>query len=163
MLEGRSYILSLRNALSGWDGHVFRTPSLVELLDAGNKGNLATARTSCLVACAIMQDHPDSLVGSEAIACLQQLHMFAPRHVNLTSLVPHLCVSRLPPRLLTPSPPHPMPKWPRCQGKYLPAPALCAEASSTVDSWNLGVSRGRVHTAQNVEFPALFRITLLHS
>ncbi|XP_022085919.1 HEAT repeat-containing protein 5B-like [Acanthaster planci] len=59
----------------------------------GNKGNLATARTSCLVACAIMQDHPDSLVGSEAIACLQQLHMFAPRHVNLTSLVPHLCTS----------------------------------------------------------------------
>ncbi|XP_038071477.1 HEAT repeat-containing protein 5B-like [Patiria miniata] len=59
----------------------------------GNKGNLATARTSCLVACTIMQDHPDSLVGSEAIACLQQLHMFAPRHVNLTSLVPHLCKS----------------------------------------------------------------------
>ncbi|XP_033625996.1 HEAT repeat-containing protein 5B-like [Asterias rubens] len=59
----------------------------------GNKGNLATARTSCLVACTIMQDHPDSLVGSEAIACLQQLHMFAPRHVNLSSLVPHLCTS----------------------------------------------------------------------
>ena len=40
-----------------------------------------------------MQDHPDSLVQAEAIACLQQLHMFAPRHVNLTTLVPHLSVS----------------------------------------------------------------------
>ena len=59
----------------------------------GNRGNIATARTSCLVACAIMQDHPDSVVGAEAIACLQQLHMFAPRHVNLSTLVPDLCVS----------------------------------------------------------------------
>ena len=63
------------------------------LFSLGNRGNTATARTSCLVACAIMQDHHDSVVGAEAIACLQQLHMFAPRHVNLSSLVPHLCVS----------------------------------------------------------------------
>ena len=40
-----------------------------------------------------MQDHYDSLVEAEAISCLQQLHLFAPRHVNLTTLVPHLCVS----------------------------------------------------------------------
>lgn len=59
----------------------------------GNRGNIATARTSCLVACAIMQDHPDSVVGAEAIACLQQLHMFAPRHVNLSTLVPDLCTA----------------------------------------------------------------------
>ncbi|XP_035692964.1 HEAT repeat-containing protein 5B-like [Branchiostoma floridae] len=57
----------------------------------GNSGAVATARTSCLVACAIMQDHPDSLVQTEAISCLQQLHLFAPRHVNLSSLVPNLC------------------------------------------------------------------------
>ncbi|KAK7506949.1 hypothetical protein BaRGS_00001800 [Batillaria attramentaria] len=56
-----------------------------------NTGAVATARLSCLVCCAIMQDHPDSLVQAEAIACLQQLHMFAPRHVNLNTLVPHLC------------------------------------------------------------------------
>ncbi|XP_070179925.1 HEAT repeat-containing protein 5B-like isoform X2 [Littorina saxatilis] len=56
-----------------------------------NTGAIATARLSCLVCCAIMQDHPDSLVQAEAIACLQQLHMFAPRHVNLNTLVPHLC------------------------------------------------------------------------
>ncbi|XP_072169312.1 HEAT repeat-containing protein 5B-like [Diadema setosum] len=59
----------------------------------GNRGNIATARTSCLVACAIMQDHHDSVVGAEAIACLQQLHMFAPRHVNLSTLVPDLCTA----------------------------------------------------------------------
>lgn len=43
--------------------------------------------------CAITQDHSDSLVQAAAISCLQQLHMFAPRHVNLSSLVPSLCVS----------------------------------------------------------------------
>ena len=41
-----------------------------------------------------MQDHSDSLVQAEAVTSLQQLHLFAPRHVNLTTLVPHLCVSR---------------------------------------------------------------------
>ncbi|PIK54390.1 putative HEAT repeat-containing protein 5B, partial [Apostichopus japonicus] len=66
----------------------------------GNRGNTPTARTSCLVACAIMQDHPDSLVGAEAIACLQQLHMFAPRHVNLSSVVPHLVRTLGSPHLL---------------------------------------------------------------
>ncbi|XP_067680006.1 HEAT repeat-containing protein 5B-like isoform X1 [Haliotis asinina] len=57
----------------------------------GNSGSIATARLYSLVCCAVMQDHPDSLVQAEAITCLQQLHMFAPRHVNLTSLIPHLC------------------------------------------------------------------------
>lgn len=56
----------------------------------GNTTSIAVARLYCLVCCAVMQDHPDSLVQAEAIACLQQLHMFAPRHVNLTTLVPHL-------------------------------------------------------------------------
>ena len=59
----------------------------------GNSGQVTTARLSCLVCCAIMQDHYDALVQAEAISCLQQLHLFAPRHVNLTTLVPHLCVS----------------------------------------------------------------------
>ena len=62
----------------------------------GNSGSIATARLSCLVCCAVMQDHYDPLVQAEAISCLQQLHMFAPRHVNLTTLVPHLCVSSPP-------------------------------------------------------------------
>uniref|UniRef100_A0A8C5MAD1 HEAT repeat-containing protein 5B n=1 Tax=Leptobrachium leishanense TaxID=445787 RepID=A0A8C5MAD1_9ANUR len=58
----------------------------------GNGATISTIRSSCLVGCAIMQDHSDSLVQAAAISCLQQLHMFAPRHVNLSSLVPTLCV-----------------------------------------------------------------------
>ncbi|KAJ8248012.1 hypothetical protein GJAV_G00237160 [Gymnothorax javanicus] len=58
----------------------------------GNGASISTIRSSCLVGCAIMQDHSDSLVQAAAISCLQQLHMFAPRHVNLSSLVPSLCV-----------------------------------------------------------------------
>lgn len=30
---------------------------------------------------------------AEALGCMQQLQMFAPRHINLHSLVPQLCVS----------------------------------------------------------------------
>ncbi|KAM6916379.1 LOW QUALITY PROTEIN: HEAT repeat-containing protein 5B-like [Xenentodon cancila] len=58
----------------------------------GNGATISTIRSSCLVGCAIMQDHSDSLVQAAAISCLQQLHMFAPRHVNLSGLVPCLCV-----------------------------------------------------------------------
>lgn len=63
-------------------------------LCVGNSVTISTIRSSCLVGCAIMQDHSDSLVQAAAISCLQQLHMFAPRHVNLSSLVPCLCVRR---------------------------------------------------------------------
>ena len=38
-----------------------------------------------------MENHPDSLVQSEAVRCMQQLHVFAPNVVNLHSLVPRLC------------------------------------------------------------------------
>ncbi|XP_014295577.1 HEAT repeat-containing protein 5B isoform X2 [Microplitis demolitor] len=57
----------------------------------GNTSSICTARQSFLCACAIMQDHQDPLVQAEATGCLQQLHLFAPRHVNLSSLVPTLC------------------------------------------------------------------------
>ncbi|NXC92816.1 HTR5A protein, partial [Certhia familiaris] len=50
-------------------------------------------RTSCLLGCAVMQDNPDCLVQAQAISCLQQLHMFAPRHVNLSNLVSCLCMN----------------------------------------------------------------------
>lgn len=59
----------------------------------GNTKTICTARSSFLCACAIMQDHQDPLVQAEATGCLQQLHLFAPKHVNLSSLVPTLCVS----------------------------------------------------------------------
>lgn len=57
----------------------------------GNTTAISTMRSSFLCACAIMQSHIDPLVQAEATGCLQQLHLFAPRHVNLTSLVPSLC------------------------------------------------------------------------
>jgi len=63
------------------------------ILTTGNTNTIATTRLSCLICCAVMQDHQDSVVQAEAISCLQQMHLFAPRHVNLTTLVPHLCVS----------------------------------------------------------------------
>ncbi|XP_066200248.1 HEAT repeat-containing protein 5A isoform X2 [Saccopteryx leptura] len=57
----------------------------------GNTTSISALRTSCLLGCAVMQDNPDCLVQAQAISCLQQLHMFAPRHVNLSSLVSSLC------------------------------------------------------------------------
>ncbi|XP_050519241.1 HEAT repeat-containing protein 5B isoform X2 [Diabrotica virgifera virgifera] len=57
----------------------------------GNISSVCTARSSFLGACAVMQDHYDPLVQAEATGCLQQLHLFAPKHVNLSSLVPTLC------------------------------------------------------------------------
>lgn len=62
-------------------------------LSLGNTSTVCMSRSSLLCACAIMQDHQDPLVQAEATSCLQQLHLFAPRHVNLSSLVPTLCVS----------------------------------------------------------------------
>ncbi|XP_060031204.1 HEAT repeat-containing protein 5A isoform X2 [Erinaceus europaeus] len=57
----------------------------------GNSTSVSTLRISCLLGCAVMQDNPDCLVQAQAISCLQQLHMFAPRHVNLSGLVGCLC------------------------------------------------------------------------
>ncbi|NXX91465.1 HTR5A protein, partial [Centropus bengalensis] len=59
----------------------------------GSSTTVSALRTSCLLGCAVMQDNPDCLVQAQAISCLQQLHMFAPRHVNLSSLVGCLCVN----------------------------------------------------------------------
>lgn len=61
----------------------------------GNTTTICMTRSSFLCACSTMQDHQDPLVQAEATGCLQQLHLFAPRHVNLSSLVPTLCVSDL--------------------------------------------------------------------
>ncbi|XP_015270694.1 PREDICTED: HEAT repeat-containing protein 5A [Gekko japonicus] len=57
----------------------------------GGSTTVSALRASCLLGCAVMQDNPDYLVQAHAISCLQQLHMFAPRHVNLSSLVKCLC------------------------------------------------------------------------
>ncbi|NXO93278.1 HTR5A protein, partial [Certhia brachydactyla] len=59
----------------------------------GSSTAVTALRTSCLLGCAVMQDNPDCLVQAQAISCLQQLHMFAPRHVNLSNLVSCLCMN----------------------------------------------------------------------
>lgn len=76
---------------------------------SGEGAAVSALRSTCLVACEVMQDAPDSVVQARAISCLQQLHMFSPPHVHLASLVPALCVST--PELhlnylTTPEPPH---------------------------------------------------------
>uniref|UniRef100_A0A3B3SQ46 HEAT repeat containing 5A n=1 Tax=Paramormyrops kingsleyae TaxID=1676925 RepID=A0A3B3SQ46_9TELE len=50
-------------------------------------------RSLCLMGCAVMQDSSDCLLQAQAISCLQQLHMFAPHYVDLSSLVPCLCAN----------------------------------------------------------------------
>lgn len=47
-------------------------------------------RIACLTTCIVMQKHTDSMIRSEAIQCLQELHLFAPKYVDLESLVPYL-------------------------------------------------------------------------
>lgn len=66
----------------------------------GTSKSIQDLRLSCVVACAVMQNHPDSLVQAEAINCLQQLHVFAPSHINLGTVVRKLCVNLSSPHLL---------------------------------------------------------------
>ncbi|CAH3014392.1 unnamed protein product [Porites evermanni] len=66
----------------------------------GTSKSIRDLRLSCVVACAIMQNHPDSLVQAEAINCLQQLHVFAPSHINIGTVVRKLCVNLSSPHLL---------------------------------------------------------------
>uniref|UniRef100_A0A915Q4W5 HEAT repeat-containing protein 5B n=1 Tax=Setaria digitata TaxID=48799 RepID=A0A915Q4W5_9BILA len=54
-------------------------------------GAVEGTRTSFLIASVMMLNSSDSLVQAEAISCLQQLHLFTPRHVHLDRLVVRLC------------------------------------------------------------------------
>ena len=47
-------------------------------------------RAACLTTCAVMQTHSDAMIKCEAIQCLQEMHLFAAKHVDLKSLVPYL-------------------------------------------------------------------------
>ncbi|UJR09975.1 hypothetical protein I4U23_014199 [Adineta vaga] len=55
-----------------------------------NTNYISILRSSCLTASSLLQMHIEPIVQSEAIQALQQLHLFAPRHVNLSALVPEL-------------------------------------------------------------------------
>jgi HEAT repeat-containing protein 5 len=58
-----------------------------------NTANIEEMRCSCLTSCAVMQVHSDSQIRAESIKCLQELHLFAPKHVHLEKLVPILLES----------------------------------------------------------------------
>ncbi|PFX25411.1 HEAT repeat-containing protein 5B [Stylophora pistillata] len=66
----------------------------------GTSKSIRDLRLSCTVSCAIMQNHSDSLVQAEAINCLQQLHVFAPSHINFGLVVRKLCANLSSPHLL---------------------------------------------------------------
>ncbi len=69
-----------------------------ELQDTSTSMN--TTRTTCLTCCTIIQEHPDAIVQSAAIGCLQQLQLFAPQYASLPSIVPRLCSNLNSPHLL---------------------------------------------------------------
>jgi hypothetical protein len=52
-------------------------------------------RVACLTTCTVMQMHNDSMIRAEGIRCLQELHLFASKYVNLKTLVPHLLVKSI--------------------------------------------------------------------
>ncbi|KJH43159.1 hypothetical protein DICVIV_10827 [Dictyocaulus viviparus] len=71
--------------------------------ELGSCGPIEGVRGSLLAACAIQLSHPDPLIKSEAISGLQQMHLYAPRYVNLGHLVvdiatclssKHLCLRK---------------------------------------------------------------------
>ena len=69
-----------------------------ELQDISSSMN--ATRQTCLSCCSIVQEHPDPIVRSAAIGCLQQLQMFAPAYVSLPLIVPRLCLNLDSPHLL---------------------------------------------------------------
>ncbi|XP_032289770.1 HEAT repeat-containing protein 5B isoform X3 [Drosophila virilis] len=56
----------------------------------GNNTAVIAMRSSFLCAAALLQAHADPLVQAEAIGCLQQLHLFACKSLQLDTLVPTL-------------------------------------------------------------------------
>ena len=61
---------------------------------------MTATRATCLTCCTMIQHHPDAIVQSAAIACLQRLQVFAPLYVDLGSVVPRLCTDLDSPHLL---------------------------------------------------------------
>lgn len=51
-------------------------------------------RIACLSTCSVMEKHTDPVIRAEAIACMQCVHLFAPKHgVSMNTLVPFLLES----------------------------------------------------------------------
>lgn len=66
-------------------------PELAAVPTTPSGSNIEEIRQSCLSAASMMFAHGDPQVKAEAIACQQQLHLFAPRYVELDRLVASLC------------------------------------------------------------------------
>ncbi len=62
-----------------------------ELQDTSS--SMKVTRQMCLCSCSIVQEHPDPVVRSAAVGCLQQLQLFAPAYVSMPLIVPDLCSS----------------------------------------------------------------------
>ncbi|GMR59554.1 hypothetical protein PMAYCL1PPCAC_29749 [Pristionchus mayeri] len=58
-----------------------------ELGVSGTASGVETMRSSLLAACALLLSHEHAVVRAEGVAGLQQMHLFAPRHVHLGTLV----------------------------------------------------------------------------
>uniref|UniRef100_A0AC34FWX2 HEAT repeat-containing protein 5B n=1 Tax=Panagrolaimus sp. ES5 TaxID=591445 RepID=A0AC34FWX2_9BILA len=54
-------------------------------------GTMDNMRSSFLIAAAMMFEHSDPQIKAEALSCWQQLHLFAPRFVQLDRLVTNIC------------------------------------------------------------------------
>uniref|UniRef100_A0A915IWN5 HEAT repeat-containing protein 5B n=1 Tax=Romanomermis culicivorax TaxID=13658 RepID=A0A915IWN5_ROMCU len=93
--------LCLRNLLTTNDSDVsYATGKLVGAITLtigpelqSNSSAVVSIRNSLLTICSILTENDHHAVKSEAVSCFQQLHLFAPRHVNLSTLVPFLCES----------------------------------------------------------------------
>ena len=62
---------------------------VLQQVSLSHRFNIARSRQAIQVACSIMSSGGPS-VQAESITCLQQLHMFAPKHTDLGQLVPEL-------------------------------------------------------------------------
>ncbi|KAF8386081.1 soap-1 [Pristionchus pacificus] len=58
-----------------------------ELGVSGTASGVETMRSCLLAACALLLSHEHAVVRAEGVAGLQQMHLFAPRHVHLGTLV----------------------------------------------------------------------------
>lgn len=60
-------------------------------LQGDGDSNMNSIRSLLLSNCGLMQDQKDPMVRAGAVGCLQQLHMFSPKLIQVSSLMPILC------------------------------------------------------------------------
>ncbi|GBP42418.1 HEAT repeat-containing protein 5B [Eumeta japonica] len=65
--------------------------ALITVVGPELQGSASSAVGRFICACAALGECPGGGARAEAIGCLQQLQMFAPKHINLHTLVPNLC------------------------------------------------------------------------